>query len=266
MGQYHKFMNFDKKEQCDPSGLSKLMEWSYQGNDYLCEIESLLKNEWKGDRVLVVGDYVDDKYEDPRFKKIFDQIKSENTEYNINNIYDYPYKYVEGRGSEIPTRYIYNHDKKQFIDIKKQPIQWCSYDKNANEIVGQKIHPLSLVLSCSNGLGGGDYYSNHAETVGLWVNDCNKIEISDVKLNNDYNELKILYDEYNTKDSNKNILINALYENFNKDNLDKLEKVKFSKNLLLSDVEQKKLKEEVKELIITLSKDEVENDDIEIDK
>lgn len=75
MGQYHKFMNFDKKEVVEVSGFSKLMEWSYQGNDYLCAVEKLLKTKWKGDRVLVIGDYVDESYDDPRFESILSQIQ-----------------------------------------------------------------------------------------------------------------------------------------------------------------------------------------------
>ena len=43
MGQYHKFMNFDKKEILNPPGLLKLMEWSYQQNEYMLQIENLLK-------------------------------------------------------------------------------------------------------------------------------------------------------------------------------------------------------------------------------
>ena len=63
MGQYHKFMNFDKKEILNPPGLLKLMEWSYQQNEYMLQIENLLKTSWKGDRVLVIGDYADDFYD-----------------------------------------------------------------------------------------------------------------------------------------------------------------------------------------------------------
>ena len=50
MGQYHKFMNFDKKEVYSPNFLRKLTEWSYQSNDYMLDVEELLKTSWKGDR------------------------------------------------------------------------------------------------------------------------------------------------------------------------------------------------------------------------
>lgn len=264
MGQYHQFMNFDKKEVCGPSGLKKLMEWSYQGNDYIHMVENLLKTTWKGDRVLCVGDYVDDAYYDERFIELFDKIQSENSEYNQFNIYFYPYKEVSSNTDKsISTRYIYNHNTKQYIDIKKQPIQWSGYDKERNEVFGAKIHPLSLLLSCSNGYGGGDYYAENKYDVGLWVNDLGSIELSDTLLDNDYQELKVMFDEYKQNDSNSNILINTIYEKFDRNNLEKLEKVKFSPSLLLTDKEKKTIISKAKEAILTLSKDSIEQEEIE---
>lgn len=267
MGQYHKFMNFDKKEVIEPSGFCKLMEWIYQGNDYVCAVEKLLKNEWKGDRILVVGDYVDESYDDYKFGKLLEDIRKENSNYNINNIYWYPYKELKQNSIEAtPTRYIYNHAKKQYIDIKKQPIQWCGYDEKHKEVYGAKIHPLSLMLSCSNGHGGGDYGGKDYEKVGLWCGDSSQIELSNEKLENDYMELKVTFDEYEHKRSTKDLLVEALYEHFNKDNMDKLSKVKFSSNLLLSDAEKSKIIGEVKEAILNFSKDIQVKDDIELEK
>ena len=60
MGQYYKFINLDKKEICDRSkGFLKLTEHSYIGNEYCNDILTLLSNEWKGDRVIHVGDYAE---------------------------------------------------------------------------------------------------------------------------------------------------------------------------------------------------------------
>lgn len=266
MGQYHKFMNFDKKEVVEVSGFSKLMEWSYQGNDYLCAVEKLLKTKWKGDRVLVIGDYVDESYDDPRFESILSQIQEENKEYEKNNIYWYPYKEIKENSIDtIPTRYIYNHARKQYVDIKKQPIQWCGYDEKHKEVYGSKIHPLSLLLSCSNDNGGGGYFCKNADKVGLWCNDSTQIEITDQKLNNDYTELKVIFDEYENKLSTKDLLIETLYEHF-KDNIDAIDKVKFSSNLLLSKNEKLQIITGAKEAILRLSKDILVNDDIDMEK
>ena len=60
MGQYYKFVNIDKKEICDRNRHGyKLMEHSYVNNDYCNDILRLLSNEWKGDRVIHVGDYAE---------------------------------------------------------------------------------------------------------------------------------------------------------------------------------------------------------------
>ena len=60
MGQYYKFVNIDKKEICDRNRHGyKLMEHSYVSNDYCNDILRLLSNEWKGDRVIHVGDYAE---------------------------------------------------------------------------------------------------------------------------------------------------------------------------------------------------------------
>ena len=53
------------------------------------------------------------------------------------------------------------------------------------------IAPLPLLLSLSNGLGGGDYYEgchNH-NLVGAWINNTKSLEVRKDKLDNNYEEL-----------------------------------------------------------------------------
>ena len=58
MGQYYRFVNVDKKEISDRNRHGyKLMEHSYVANNYCNDTLRLLSNEWKGDRVIHVGDY-----------------------------------------------------------------------------------------------------------------------------------------------------------------------------------------------------------------
>lgn len=74
MGQYFKFFNFDKKERLSPSdynNLRKVMEHSYQGNYFMCAAEKLMKTSWKGDRVLYIGDYVNEYYDNPEHKDYY---------------------------------------------------------------------------------------------------------------------------------------------------------------------------------------------------
>lgn len=237
MGQYHKFMNFDKKQVIEPTSFRKLMEWNYQTNEYLLSVERLLKTSWKGDNVLVVGDYVDDFYNDEQSKELFQKIIKENKEYNSYNIYDYPYKEINvSEINNLPTRYIYNHNKKQYVDLKKQPIQWIYYNEETNCIFGTKIHPLGLLLSCSNGAGGGDYFALNYEYVGNWINDSKCLELSDTLLNKNYKEFKIKFDENKSKKSNNAKLIEYLSKNIDEENL---KNITFSSSLFLTDSEKK---------------------------
>ena len=53
------------------------------------------------------------------------------------------------------------------------------------------IAPLPLLLSLSNGLGGGDYYDSchNYDLVGSWVNNTKSLEVRKDKLDNNYEEL-----------------------------------------------------------------------------
>ncbi len=241
MGQYHKFMNFDKKEILNPPGLLKLMEWSYQQNEYMLQIENLLKTSWKGDRVLVIGDYADDFYEGEYSSELLKTIREENKEYGLHNIYDYPYKELKNTSfysNRLPSRYIYNDSIKKYIDLKKQPIQWVVYDENINLIDGAKIHPLSLVLSCCNGAGGGDYYAPNNEEVGCWITDSNNISFSD-ELKEGYTDSRILFNEVSKRENNIDIIIDYIKENFKVSDIGKIENMKFSPSLFLDKNEEK---------------------------
>lgn len=236
MGQYFKAMNFDKKETCYPTSSLKLMEWSYQGDKYLQSIIALINDKWKGDRVLVVGDYVNEWYEHDKFKDIFKTIKNENKNIPTDNIYKYDYKSVTSNPKKKTIqRYIYNHELKQYIDLKKQTIQWINYDINNNMISALKIHPLPLLISCSGG-----YIGTNADYVGSWVNTSNSIELTDEILDKNYTELEIIFDEAGRSDkSNREILIDYLSDGFNRGTLFALKNIKFDNNLFLTEEEKK---------------------------
>ena len=59
MGEYFKWVNVDKKQYLSPYDFdqgNKLHESMYRGNPLLSALHSLLSNEWKGDRILFLGD------------------------------------------------------------------------------------------------------------------------------------------------------------------------------------------------------------------
>ena len=59
MGEYYNWVNVDRKEYicpCDFDFGNKLMESSGFHNPFLCALRELLDNEWKGNRILFLGD------------------------------------------------------------------------------------------------------------------------------------------------------------------------------------------------------------------
>lgn len=171
MGQYYSFMNIDKKEVCQRNWHNiKLMEHSYYGNDYCADILNLLNNEWKGDRILHVGDYAHGK-DRTITQKLIAKIEKEN---KLNTSV---YHWSDTFDDVIPSfnnniRYVYNHNKKEYVDLLNQPIQWCYYDEKTNCISFTKINSFALLIGCGNGLGGGDYRRCiNDDKVGYWAGD-----------------------------------------------------------------------------------------------
>jgi hypothetical protein len=159
----------------------KLMEHSYQGNNFVSTFEKELtrRGSHYKSRVVWGGDYAD---EEPGVKVI-----SEGKEYDAN-LYS-----LCNDGNEISPKvtstddypYIVNHTKKLFVDKNNVP-----------EIVGwegTKIHPLPLLTSEGNGQGGGDFRGkDENEIVGSWARDVISVEKDSPKLTTgtmDYTEL-----------------------------------------------------------------------------
>jgi len=246
MGQYHQFMNFDKKEILVPSSLRKLMEWSYQKNDLVLSVEELMKDRWKGDRVLVIGDYVDEFYENEKSSEILNAIRKENSKEDEENIYFYKYKELKPKSysdNHIASRYIYNHNKNQYIDLKKQPVQWLVYEQKNNCVYGAKIHPLSLLLSCCNGAGGGDYWGKNEDYVGEWINDSSSLEFSSKPLSLEYEELNIVFDLEKGNDDNLSRIVDYMLEMKEIKSMDeeRLNSIKFDKSFYLTNEEKNKI-------------------------
>ena len=143
----------------------KLMEHSYQGNNFVSTFEKELTrrgNHYKS-RVVWAGDYAD---EEPGLKII-----KEGKEYDAN-LYS-----LCNDGNEISPKvaktddypFIVNHTKKQFVDKNKVP--------EIQDWEGVKIHPLPLLTSEGNGQGGGDFRGeDENEIIGSWARDVISIE------------------------------------------------------------------------------------------
>ena len=148
MGQYYIVANIDKKEYMRSNGGVKLMEWSYNRNPLVLNLMKKLANEWKNDRVFVAGDYAlskdrIDKDKNP-IEKDYDYEILEKIEKELN-IYDKEdkgyditlYGFANDNFKEIKLekleneeyRYIYNHNKKEFIDLEHCPLAWLYKEK-----------------------------------------------------------------------------------------------------------------------------------------
>jgi hypothetical protein len=133
------------------SGL-KLMEHSWMKNTFVGAFESLILR--NPENVVWCGDYADN-------------VKGCKT-----NLSDRCKESTKVTPTKITTlkesRYIINHDKKQFVDKTKVP----------TDADGWRIHPLPLLTCNSNGRGGGDF-RGESELVGKWAYD--KISVDSKK-------------------------------------------------------------------------------------
>ena len=158
MGQYYKPTSVDKMESLyshDYGSMSKLMEHSYIGNDFVSIAENLLSPEgrWYKHGFVWAGDYAD---EEPSGSNLFTLAK----EIKLESYYfdgEYTYK----------GRYIINDNTKEYIDKDIAP----------EDEEGWKVHPLPLITCEGNGRGGGDYRKEN-EHIGIWARDRISIENS----------------------------------------------------------------------------------------
>lgn len=174
MGQYYKAVNIDKKEFVSPSGGVKLMEWNWVGNHTVGTLLTLLKGKWKGDRVIIAGDYYTDEGDN---KFGYDE------DFNFYNVDDLDWKEHPVEEINIEKGFLINETKKLFVDISNVP----------EDEDGWKISS-TILLACGNGRGGGDYRAEaDEELVGDWAGD--NISFSENKPKG-YEELKVGFKEW----------------------------------------------------------------------
>lgn len=199
MGQYYAAINFDKRQKVLPGDYdngAKLMGFSWQGNNYVGVVEHLLNNEWKGDRVLFIGDYAEDYIKYQKNWVEFEYIRyltSLAGEFGTTDLYSIDAEALADISWQKPLRYIINDKAKSYIDRKEQPIQW-SYEYEG-KLVFAKIDPLSLVLVAGNGLGGGDYHGTDENLAGIWVDCAGFIRTAD-SVPEGYSYTDIIFSEY----------------------------------------------------------------------
>lgn len=173
---------------------AKLMEHSYIHNPLVRAVEYLLAQDKEGVPFVWAGDYAEhynglttNLYDFGRWENDEDSITTKTVrllphtmqhnewlkdviDYRLNPEFEKDYKFV------------INHSKKLYVVIPP-------YEKDA-----WNVHPLPLLTAESNGLGGGDYFSEtNADLVGSWKYD--KISVGDEIPSEDYKELKAVFKE-----------------------------------------------------------------------
>lgn len=162
MGQYYKVVNTSKKEYMEPGDykqFSKLMSHAYIGNVFTETVAAMLCGRWSGDNVAWVGDYAD--------SELYFIGKDGRDEWDDD--YDYEgddpkdYRKIRPKGKrKAEYRYLVNRSLKEYVDLSQigSPVRQ-----------GDAIHPLPILISEGNGMGGGDYnptYEGEASLVGGW--------------------------------------------------------------------------------------------------
>lgn len=202
MGQYYKPTFLDKNADVtandwnpikwqllcyDFGNGAKLMEHSWVHNGFVQAVEYLLSKDKEGTPFVWAGDYAenfsgftnnlfgigDDKCKEGLAELFKDGVLLQTKDFLGYDCYEIKNPKV--------YKYVINHTKKQFVRIPE-------YDKDK-----YTIHPLPLLTCESNGLGGGDYFSEVGkEFVGIWKYD--KISVGD-DVPKGFTELKVEFDE-----------------------------------------------------------------------
>ena len=175
--------------------LAKLTEHSWIFNP-TCEYISYLLYNHPG-RVAWIGDYAEkdmcknQAVNGETMARLIDLAWGENA--NLEKITTMP---EIDEFSISNHKYILNHDKKCYIDMKMyyglSNQFWPSEEGEEPEEAGC-LHPIPLLTCVGNGLGGGDFYENQESTnelIGAWTWDL--IEVSD-KLPEGYEEVRAVF-------------------------------------------------------------------------
>ena len=161
----------------------KLMEHSYQGNNFVSTFEKQLsrKGDYHKSRVVWSGDYADIE---PDLKIIYEGKEHNANLYSLCNCENE----IKPKVSKTDTYpYILNHTKKLFVDKNKVP--------EITNWEGTKIHPLPLLTCEGNGRGGGDFRGNEKGIVGSWARDVISVEKTNPLVTTDTMDYKeIIFD------------------------------------------------------------------------
>lgn len=177
MGQYYTVANMDKKEVLCIEGKfigGKLLEISETASNSLAILNQIAEP-WKGDTVFLVGDYANLKETDVPYFRV---LRTWTDKLHLTEaLYQYArdsFMQVDGCTEDQGYRFIYNHARKEYIDILHCPDCCDGTDWRQGYIA-----PLPLLIAMGNGRGCGDYYSHdNDKLVGSWCDTITSVEIT----------------------------------------------------------------------------------------
>lgn len=222
MGEYYDWVNIDKKEYISPVDFdlgNKLHESAYVGNDLLGALYDLLASEWKGDRIVFLGDQTeitekddnpllralsaerqawgkpgyDHDYVTETYKCISGLFKA--AEKEVRNEIDWMIRLNDfsincyGVKKESPFEGLFARGSKFFrytINHTKQVFFDTENTKltyaNKDGILTTRINPLPLLMAFPN---------SYDKCGGLWLGD--QIEVTDILPPADYRDMSMEY-------------------------------------------------------------------------
>lgn len=224
MGEYYKWFNVDKCEQLEPGPFdtgAKIVSNVDVGNEYTDAVCTLLDSDWRGDRLVYLGDYKElDNEENPTLAKL--EADCGHREPCALNEAEDIYADVAGRFSiargktyydyaspglvEVPYegpmdkeiihfRYVINDTKRQFYDRMRTPVTNIQRWKDGEVQDGiNRLDLLAVFLGAGSEEWGDAYLSDGVTTLkpdGLWLNDV--IRVSHDCPDADYEDLSNVY-------------------------------------------------------------------------
>lgn len=196
MGQYYGIANLSKGQALEKLNASKLMEFGYVASDDNINLVSLLSKEWKGDVVVVVGDYfgLDCQFLDLIQVQGLDPIQKQELARGTKTLYEIVWDLEKVLPKTEDIRHViedspggwesfwsFYEDKRFFVNYKRREyldlVGWIRLHKT--KFRPYKFHiesPVVLLLACGNGLGSGDYEGINEDKVGMWAFDPVGIE------------------------------------------------------------------------------------------
>jgi len=208
MGEYYLWFNVDKRERLDPEPFdtgAKIASNVDVGNEYTDAICTLLATDWRGDRLVYLGDYrYLDGEENPTLakleedcghrepcaldeaEKIYTDVAGRFALARDKTYYDFDLPGMQKVPYEGPMdkeivhfRYVINDTKRQYYDRRRTPVTSpFSWRGGIPESGIMRLDPLAVFLGAGEEEWGDAYLTDGLVTAmpdGIWLGDAVRV-------------------------------------------------------------------------------------------